>query len=233
QKHIPHAMPAGLRGIKIREKSTSGVYPLIQNESGLVSLVQMNAVELHGWQSRARDLERPDQVIFDLDPGEGVKWSEVADTAFAIRGILQRCGLMPFLKTSGGKGLHLVVPLKPAATWNEVKGFAEAVSLGIAHAAPDRYADKMTKSIRGGRIYIDFHRNGRGATCVLPYSTRSRPGAPVSLPIPWEAVRKTHSASEFTIENVPSRIRRSRDPWKDFDKTRRPITRNTLASVGI
>ena len=232
QKHMNQQMPKSLRGVRITEKSKSGIYPLVDDAAGLISLVQMNTLEIHGWQSKAGDLERPDQVIFDLDPGEGVKWSEIADTALAIREILEHCGLHCFIKTSGGKGLHLVSPLKPAASWDEVKGFAQAVSSGVSRAAPDRYVEKMTKSIRRGKIYIDYLRNGRGATCVLPYSTRVHPGASVSMPIAWESVKKLASASQFTVENAPSRLKKSKNPWADFDAKRRPITKKTLKSVG-
>jgi bifunctional non-homologous end joining protein LigD len=182
--------------------------------------------------SKAADLEHPDQIIFDLDPGEGVSWSTITDTAFAVRDILEKCGLTSFVKTSGGKGIHVVVPLKPLAGWDEVKGFAQAVSTGISRSAPDRFVDKMTKSIRRGKIYIDYLRNGRGSTCVLPYSTRARPGDPVSMPVAWEALKKLSNAAEFTIENAPARLKRSRNPWADFDKKRRPLTRQIRSSVG-
>ncbi len=233
QKHISHGFPASVETVEVAEKSKRGKYPVVNRADGLVGLAQMSTLEIHGWLSRANDLERPDMVIFDLDPGEGVPWNRTVDTAFLVRDALERCGLASFVKTSGGKGLHVVVPLRPAATWTQSRDFAEALSKLITTSAPDQYVSKMTRSLRKGKIYIDYLRNGRGSTCVLPYSTRARPGAPISTPVSWRALRRLESPGEHTLATVPGRLRRTGCPWRDFDKARRVLSRQVLAKVGI
>src|SRR5690606_23039646 len=136
---------------------------------GLIGLVQGAALEIHGWQSRLDDLERPDQMVIDLDPGEGVAWSEVIDAAREVRDRLSAAKLASFVKTTGGKGLHVVVPLKPSAGWEEVKGFARELALAMAADDSERFIARSTKAERRGRIFADYLRNGRGATAIIPY----------------------------------------------------------------
>src|SRR5262249_30899842 len=171
----------------------------IRDVAGLISLVQSGTVEIHPWGSRADDLERPDRLIFDLDPGEDVPWSAVLEAARDLRAELQRIGLESFVKTSGGKGLHVVVPVEPRLEWDAAKTFTQSVAEKMSRARPDRYVATMSKRARQGRIFIDFFRNDRGTTAVAPYSTRARPHAPVSTPLAWEELSEGLKADHFTV----------------------------------
>ena len=154
----------------------------IQDLVGLLALVQAGVLEIHPWGSTLKNPEKPDRLVFDLDPGEGVSWDAVVQGANDVRDYLQDLNLVSFVKTSGGKGLHVVVPLRPKASWDEAKAFAAGVAAAMTKASPALYTDTMAKRARTGRIFIDYLRNGRGATAVAAYSTRARAGAPVSTP---------------------------------------------------
>lgn len=216
QKHITMKGDEPIEAIKIKEKSAARMYAIVDTPEGLAWLAQMNTLEIHGWGSSRPAIEKPDRLIFDLDPGEDVAWKAVIDTALLIRKALASVKLESFVKTSGGKGLHVVAPLMPAAGWDAVKGFARQVAEAMAQSDPDLYVSKMTKSLRSGRIFIDYLRNGRGASCVLPYSTRARPGAAVSMPVAWSALSRVKSAGEFTVETVLKSPRLPADPWRGF-----------------
>jgi bifunctional non-homologous end joining protein LigD len=222
QKHLTGTFPKSIQGVKIREKSQSGEYPIVKDLGGLIALVQMNTLEIHGWGSGSENIEHPDRVILDLDPGASVPWKSVCDAATLIRDLLLRKKLKSFVKTSGGKGLHVVVPIKPDTGWDRVKAFAQEISVQLADAAPDQFVSKMTKSIRQGKIFVDYLRNGRGATCVLPYSTRARAGAPISMPVPWNSLHRVSSADAFTVETAMA-TRKLVDPWKEFFSTRQSL----------
>jgi bifunctional non-homologous end joining protein LigD len=184
----------------------------------------MGVLEIHPWGSRAEDLERPDRLVFDLDPGPGVTWTGVVDGARTIRGRLRELGLESFVKTSGGKGLHVVVPVKPKLGWDEVKGFTQAVAARLAREEPKRWVATMTKAKREGRIFVDYLRNGRGATSIAAYSTRARPGAPVSTPVAWEELDELPGAAAFTVANLRARLTSAPDPWAGFGEVRQSIT---------
>ncbi len=193
----------------------------VDSLDGLIGLVQGATLEIHGWQSTFHDLERPDQIVMDLDPGDGVTWSDIADAAREVRSRLEGAGLAAFVKTSGGKGLHVVAPLKPSAGWEEVKGFAKGIADAMTSDDPDRYVATVTKSKRKGRILVDYLRNGRGATAVAPYSTRAREGAPVSMPVAWEELDSGIGGAHFTVSNAMARLANlAADPWADFEKSR-------------
>ncbi|HUI96432.1 MAG TPA: DNA ligase D [Xanthobacteraceae bacterium] len=196
----------------------------IDDLAGLISLVQNGVVEIHPWGSRADDLERPDRLIFDLDPGEDVPWSAVIAAAQELRTTLQGRGLASFVKTSGGKGLHVVVPIVPRAGWDEAKAFTQNIAEAMSRAHPDRYVAIMSKRAREGRIFIDYVRNGRGATAVAAYSTRARPGAPVSTPLAWEELSEGLRSDHFTVDNLRERLDfLRRDPWEGFFELRQEI----------
>jgi len=180
-------------------------------------LVQASVVEIHPWGSRVEHLEQPDRLIFDLDPGEGVPWSAVIEAAQETRARLVDLGLQSFVKTSGGKGLHVVVPVEPKNSWEEAKTFTGAVAAAMASRRPDKYVATMAKSARTGRIFIDYLRNGREATAVAAYSTRALPQASVSTPVAWEELSEGLRADHFTIHNLRHRLAfLSQDPWEDF-----------------
>lgn len=200
--------------------------PIIAIDSldGLIGLVQGGVLEIHTWQSSLNDLERPDQIVMDLDPGEGVAWTDVIAAAREVRERLKAAGLESFVKTSGGKGLHVVSPLKPSAGWDEVKGFAKGVAEAMATDDPDRYVATVTKSKRRGKILVDYLRNGRGATAVAPYSTRARAGAPVSMPLAWDELDPNIGPAYFTVNNAVARVvNLESDPWEGFRKAEAPL----------
>lgn len=214
QKHAWAGLSKAVREVDVGDKEPMLA---ISDLSGLIGLVQAGVLEIHPWGSRLDDLERPDRLIFDLDPGEGTGYDAVIDGALAVRRHLEGLGLRSFVKTSGGKGLHVVLPLRPAAGWDAAKAFAKQVAEDIAAAQPDRYLSKMSKAARKGRIFIDWLRNGRGATAVAAYSTRARPGAPVSVPLGWDELSETIAPNHYTVENLPQRLRYlDSDPWAEF-----------------
>ena len=196
----------------------------IDDLAGLLALVQGGTVEIHPWGSRADDLERPDRLIFDLDPGEDVAWSDVIAAARALRGELEAIGLASFVKTSGGKGLHVVVPVEPRLPWDDAKAFTQAIAEKMSRDHRDRYVAIMSKRARRGRIFIDYLRNGRGATAVAALSTRARPHAPVSTPLAWEELSEGVRGGHFTVDNLRERLDfLRRDPWEGFFKLRQRI----------
>jgi bifunctional non-homologous end joining protein LigD len=190
----------------------------IQDLAGLLALVQAGVLEIHPWGSTLTDPNRPDRMIFDLDPGEGVGWDAVIQGAVDVRDHLHGLGLASFVKTSGGKGLHVVVPIEPKASWDEAKAFAAGVAAAMTKANPTRYTDTMAKRARTGRIFIDYLRNGRGATAVAAYSTRARAGASVSTPIAWEELPSIRSGNQYRVGNLAARLPNLiTDPWPDFE----------------
>lgn len=196
----------------------------IDDLDGLIGLVQGATLEIHPWQASLADLERPDQIVMDLDPGDDVAWPAVIAAAREVAERLRAAGLAAFLKTSGGKGLHVVSPLKPAAGWDAVKGFAKGIADSMAGDSPDRYVAVVTKSKRKGKILVDYLRNGRGATAVAPYSSRARPGAPVAMPLAWDELDEAIRGNHFTVENAPARLANlTNDPWADFRKSEVPL----------
>jgi bifunctional non-homologous end joining protein LigD len=224
QKHLGEAMPAALRAVPIRDKDGTAEYIVIDDIKGLISLVQLGVLEIHPWGSREIDLEKPDIVTFDLDPGPGLGWPEVIEGARFLRSRLEELGLVSFVKTSGGKGLHLVVPVEPRSGWAEAKAFARAVALDAARRRPDRFTAEMAKVKRPGRIFIDYLRNDRGATTVAAYSTRVGAGAPVSTPIRWDELNRTMTPDRYRIDNLPRRLTALKtDPWQDFFQIRQAI----------
>jgi bifunctional non-homologous end joining protein LigD len=196
----------------------------ITDLEGLMALVQAGALEIHPWGSRREKLEQPDRIIFDLDPGENVPWMSVIAAAVEVRERLKQAGLVSFVKTSGGKGLHVVAPILPEVDWDWVKSFTQDITEAMANDSPDRYVAKMTKSLRTGRIFIDYLRNGRGATAVAAYSSRARANAPVSTPLDWDELSDAIKADHFTVDNLRQRLDFvERDPWADFFRTKQKL----------
>jgi bifunctional non-homologous end joining protein LigD len=198
---------------------------------GLLGLVQGGVLEVHPWGAQLTDLERPDFINIDLDPGPGVAWPEVIDAAVEVKERLGKSGLECFVKTSGGKGLHVVAPLRPRAEWPEVKAFAKGIADAMTSDSPDRFVATVTKAKRKGKTLVDYLRNGRGATAVAPYSTRARPGAAVSMPLAWDELSPAIGPDYFTIENAPSRIAGTVDPWQDFWRAAHPLRRAAMKAA--
>ncbi|MBI3128533.1 MAG: DNA ligase D [Candidatus Tectomicrobia bacterium] len=234
QKHIDGPMPKGMRGMKIQEKAASGAYLVVDDLPGLISLVQLGVLEIHTWGSRADNVEKPDLLVFDLDPDPGVRWEDVIESARVTGGRLAELGLRSFVKTSGGKGLHVVAPIACRGGWEEVRSFAKAVVEDICREMPGRCAATMSKPKRKGKIFIDHFRNGRGATSVAAYSTRAKAGAPVSAPIHWDELSPRLKADAFNVQNVPRRLASlKRDPWEGFFRVRQSITSEMKKTLGM
>jgi bifunctional non-homologous end joining protein LigD len=192
----------------------------------------MGVLEIHVWGSRAGQLEKPDRLVFDLDPDPSVDWPQVINAARSVRLLLEELGLASSLKTTGGKGLHLVVPVQPRTEWDDAKAFCRAVADFYVHAAPDQFIATMSKAVRKGKIFIDYLRNGRGPTSVAPFSTRAKPGATVSAPIAWEELTASLHSDHFTIENLPARLSTlKQDPWADIAKTKQSRTAAMLKRI--
>jgi bifunctional non-homologous end joining protein LigD len=197
---------------------------MLDSPAGLISLVQAGVVEIHPWGSRSDRLDQPDRLIFDLDPGEDVPWSAVITAAGSVRDRLESCGLNSFVKTSGGKGLHIVVPIAPSSGWAEAKSFAASIAEAMAADQPDRYVATIAKRARRGRIFIDYLRNDRGSTAVAAYSTRSLPQASVSTPLEWDELSEGLRSDHFTVGNVRHRLAfLKRDPWQGFFNVRQRL----------
>jgi bifunctional non-homologous end joining protein LigD len=225
QKHPGEGASEHLRQINISAKGPAEYHLAIEDVGGLISLVQMGVLEIHVWGSRAAHLEMPDRLIFDLDPDPAVSWPQVIAAARQVRVLLEELGLTSFLKTTGSKGLHLVVPVQPRTDWDETKSFCRAVADFMVRAEPERFVATMSKAARKGKIFIDYLRNGRGATAVAPYSTRTKPGATVSAPIAWEELTARLHSDHFTIENLPARLGKlKKDPWADIGTIKQSIT---------
>jgi bifunctional non-homologous end joining protein LigD len=225
QKHVAEKMPASVRRVAIKEKNSVGEYLVIDSLPGLIALVQLGTLEIHTWGSRSDRIEYPDRLIFDLDPDPGLPWKEVVRGARTLRRKLADLGLIPFVKTTGGKGLHIVVPVVRKYDWEETKKFCAKVASSVTREEPERYIATMSKAKRKGKIFIDYFRNGRGATAIAACSTRARPGAPVSAPIAWRELAAGIRPDQFTVRNLPARLSRLRkDPWAEYESSRRSIT---------
>ncbi|HTJ01639.1 MAG TPA: DNA ligase D, partial [Methylovirgula sp.] len=217
QKHAWKGLSKSIHLIPDPEDPSGEQILSIDDLDGLIGLVQGAVLEIHPWGSTLAAIEQPDMIIMDLDPGDGVTWTDIIAAAKELRERFAQAGLASFVKTSGGKGLHVVAPLKPKAEWDAVKTFAHDMAAAMAADDPSRYVATITKAKRGGKILIDYLRNGRGATAVAPYSTRARAGAPVSMPLDWSELNTEIGPNYFTVLNTPTRLAdMSRDPWADF-----------------
>jgi bifunctional non-homologous end joining protein LigD len=224
QKHSFAGLTGAVEIARVPDKNGMAEAIVIHDLAGLINLVQANVLEIHPWGARIEDLEHPDTLIFDLDPGEGVEWSAVIAGAQEIRQRLHDLGLESFVKTTGGKGLHTVVPLEPSVDWDTLKSFARGIALAMEADSPSRYIATMAKKSRGGKIFVDYLRNARGATAVAAYSARARPKAPVSAPVRWEELGPKLTAARFTITNLPRRLAAlDRDPWEGYFASPQPI----------
>ena len=191
---------------------------MVARPQGLVSAAQMNVIEFHTWNARHDRIERPDRLVFDIDPGEGVAWPRVQEAAQLLHAFLAELGLPAFLKTSGGKGLHVVVPIKRLHDWDTAKGFSEAVVRHLARTLGDRFVAKSGPRNRVGKIFIDYLRNGRGATTVCAWSARARPGMGVSVPVRWSELDQLSGGAHWTLRTIEERLRIGNAPWEGYDQ---------------
>jgi bifunctional non-homologous end joining protein LigD len=234
QKHLGKGAPDAIGHVDIAEEGKTEAYPVIEDLAGLIGLVQMDVLELHPSGGTAEKFETPDRITFDLDPDEGLPWPRVTEAAIAIREALLAIGLESFAKTTGGKGLHVVVPLQPKLGWDEVKAFTKWVADSFVAQSPERFTANQAKRARQGRIYIDYLRNSRGATAVGAYSPRARSGAPVSTPLFWDEVEKGVRPEGFTVATVPQRLAAlDTDPWAEIGKLRQSISAAVRRRMGV
>jgi bifunctional non-homologous end joining protein LigD len=234
QKHILAGSPPAIGTVPITEIDGESVtYMQVHDMPGLVALAQLGTLEIHTWGAHADKPEKPDLMVFDLDPDIGLGWEKVALGAFELRRRLNSIGLESFVKTTGGKGLHVVVPVARGVSWDDFKAFSKAVVERMEREEPALYTTNMAKARRKGKIFLDYLRNGRGATFIAPYSPRARAGAPVAVPISWEELAHGVDPATFTTQTVPRRLVTLReDPWKSLTEVKQSITAATWRAVG-
>lgn len=217
QKHVGKGMPEGIAGLDVDDNGEQWV--VVKDVAGLVGLVQMGGIELHPWGARPWAPEEPDRIIMDVDPGDDLPWSRVVDAATQLRQRLGAHGLETFVKSTGGKGLHVCAPLDGRASWDEVKTFCHSIAADMERDAPDLYTANMRKDRRVGRIFVDYLRNGRGATAIAPYSPRARADAPVSVPLRWDEIDEVPT---WTVLTLHERLRDA-DPWATWFDTKQGL----------
>jgi bifunctional non-homologous end joining protein LigD len=235
QKHVNHMLPPGIGAVDVPDKKTGKIEPYItlSTAEALAGLAQIGVLEVHPWGSRNDDLEHPDRIIIDLDPDTSIPWTRLAESASGVRKQLKQLGLESFLKSTGGKGLHVVVPIVAEYDWAVIKQFAHAFVLQMEREEPTLYLTKMSKAARAGRIFLDYLRNERGATAVAAFSPRARTGAPVSLPLSWNDLKLPERLVVRAADFEDWKGRLNRDPWKLLLKSRQRITSAMLDRFNI
>lgn len=243
QKHYTPGFPKSIYPFPIRETGShshketgsnkksknelneDSPYLYIKNKKGLISLIQFSTLEIHSWGAPCKNIEKPDRIIFDLDPSPQTPWKTVISTAYFIRDRLEKLQLRSFVKTTGGKGLHIVIPLKSQKSWSEIKGFAKQFAQSMVEENPTLFTTNPLKAKRKNKIFIDYLRNSRGALFVAAYSTRAKTGAPISTPLEWDELKNLKSADQYTVANIRKRILQLKtDPWKGFFECRQSLT---------
>jgi len=224
QKHLERYKMAGV--VQLDRSIDPDHPPLlgVATPEGLLSAAQMNVVEFHTWNGVTGAIGTPDRMTFDLDPGEGVAWPQIQEAAQLVHAFLDDLGLAVFLKTSGGKGLHLVVPIEPQFDWDTVKDFSQAIVQHLSRTLPQRFVAKSGGTNRVGRIFIDYLRNGFGATTVCAWSARARPGLGISVPVRWDELMQLGSGAHWTVASVQSRLAQGNTPWSEYAKRRSALS---------
>jgi bifunctional non-homologous end joining protein LigD len=231
QKHDSKGFPEQLKRMDIAESDgKTDTYLYAEDVSALIAGVQMGTLEFHIWGSRIKDIEKPDRLVFDLDPDEGLDFADVRDAAFDLRDRLAKIGLKTVAMVTGGKGVHVIAPVTARVEWPEVKEFAKAFAKSLEDSAPDRYVANMSKARRKGRIFVDYLRNERGSTAICPWSTRRRKGAPVATPVSWDELKSLDAANTFHIADMEARLAMA-DPWAEADGWKQSITRAMMKKV--
>ncbi len=230
QKHVGLGLPSGIKTVSVRDRKSNKKedYLTVDSSEGLVGLAQMGVLEIHAWGSRNESLEQPDRIVFDLDPDVAISWKTLAETAREFKRRLAKMGLVSFLKSTGGKGLHVVVPIRPDHEWPAIKEFAHALALDLEKEHPDLYVTKMTKATRKNRIYLDYLRNDREATSVAPYSPRARSGAPVAMPLKWSELNAAKAPAFHVADFAKWKSRLRHDPWDEMLKNKQELRSGVL-----
>jgi len=225
------AFPA-LTRVKIQEKTKVGDYLAIESPEGIIGLAQIDILEIHTWNTRYRRVELPDRIVLDLYPGPQVRWPAVVDAAKLVRGLLQTLDLESFVKTTGGRGLHVVIPLAPRDDWSVCLEFARAVADALTRHDPKRFTTNFSKRGRERQILIDYMRNNRTNTSIAAFSTRARTGAPVSMPLSWRELAPTLDPASFTVKTAPGRLARQRkDPWADYFRSKQRLPKHAVQAL--
>jgi bifunctional non-homologous end joining protein LigD len=235
QRHLMMgASPENLRTVR-RSRSSKGAYIYAASLEAVVGAVQNGGVEFHTWGATVPHIKRPDRITMDLDPDESLPWKTLVEGTLLTRTLLEGLGLACFLKTTGGKGLHVVAPIEPELGWDEVKQFALHVALMLTKARADLFTAKIAKHRRPNKIFADYLRNSETASAIAAYSPRARPGAGVSVPLSWDELdAKSDLRGRFSVRNVPERLSRlKQDPWADYWKTRQRITAKMKQALGL
>lgn len=214
--------PGVLKRVRIQERTKIGEYLAAVDIAGIVALAQMGVVEIHTWNSTSTDIERPNRLVWDLDPGPKVKWPAVVAAAIAVRDLLETLGLQSWTKTTGGHGIHVVMPITPHRNWDECLAFARAVADALTATDPSRYTTRFPKEGRESKILIDYLRNNRTNTSVSAFSARAREGAAVSMPVSWRQLTARLDPASFTVLTAPKKLRT--DPWRGYWTTRQKIS---------
>lgn len=233
QKHWSHAVPAGVGTVDVRENGgETEPYVFVHNASGLVALVQYGVMEFHTWGTKKDRIESPDRIVFDLDPAPDVKWQRVVDLARELRELLGECGLETWIRTTGGKGLHVVLPIQRTVTWDDVHDFVRLTTAQLIRRHPNELLDVASKARRTGKIFVDFLRNSRGATAIAPWSTRAREGAPVSVPCTWSDLDTLESGDGVNMRAALEFARSlPADPWATMLESRQKLTQKVLEKL--
>jgi bifunctional non-homologous end joining protein LigD len=231
QRKAVKGTPRALGRVTVPVEGEDETYLVADTLGALVSLVQIGVLEVHVWGARRDRLDRPDRMILDLDPAPGVEWADIVEAAREVRERLAAAGLESWVKTTGGKGLHVVAPLQRRAGWEEVRELSLAVAEAMVGDAPDRYLTSASKEEREGKIYVDYVRNSWSASAVAPYSTRSRAGAPVSFPLAWDELGADTTPGDFTVRTVPELVRTRPDPWAGMAEARQAVTKEVRAKL--
>ena len=233
QKHATEATSVEIDRVEVPDGAGSATYLMANSLPSLISLVQMGVLELHTWGATCKDLQRPDRMIFDLDPAPEVGWPQIVEGAQLVKALLDEIGLVSFVKTTGGKGLHVVVPLKPEKPWDEVKAFSRAIAEHLAATLPAQFTANLSKKKRTGKIFIDYLRNAMEATAVAAYSTRARPNASVATPVRWEELTPELRPDTFTVTNIGARLQQLKeDPWQEFFTLKQRLTKKMTDAFG-
>ena len=231
QKHDTGGFPDAMQSLDIAEKDgEKESYFYITDLAGLIAGTQMNVLEWHLWGARIKDVEKPERIIFDIDPDEGLGFEQVRAAATDIRAELDAWGLESYPLVSGGKGIHVIAPLRPSTEWPEVKSFCKTFAQRLADKFPDRFTANSRKASRKGKLFIDYLRNERGATAIAPWSTRSRQGAPVAVPVGWDELETIKAANQFSLADAITRAGQA-DPWKGYFATDQSITKAMVSAV--
>jgi bifunctional non-homologous end joining protein LigD len=228
QKHIHGSVPEHVEEIDIQEKNELQKYMIVNSTEGLLDLVQMGAFELHNWNCHQEDIEHPDQFIIDLDPGPGVTWNQIKESALEVKEILEHFKLKSFLKTSGGKGLHVHVPIAKLYSWDQIRNFTKALAQLMEDQYPNKYVSTMSKKIRKNKIFVDYLRNGRGSTAVTPYSLRAADQSAAAMPLSWSELKTLKAANQFTIDKALVYLKKRKvDPWKGYNALQQKLPKTS------